>query len=296
MLILSVFPVSAAQTGSLSLKVSYLESSPDEASADEAQASTAPSTDAPTELPSEPIEITETFTQPESVEPEYPPPSEPPAATEQDGMTTLPPTTSEPTPVIPATETPTQAPTHKEPTTDVPTSTDPTESVKPASDSKKTASVVNLNGVSMCFNILTGTMRAGKTLQLYVINSGRVKFSSSNKKVAVINKKGKVTTLRKGFARITAKSGKKKCYCTIKVVSDPKLNKSSVKIKKGRSKKITLTGKAPSVKLKFKNTKKAKITSKNTKSYIKVKAKKRGKTTVRVRVNGKWLRLKVIII
>ncbi len=147
-------------------------------------------------------------------------------------------------------------------------------------------------------NILTGTMSCGKTLKLIVLNKGNntVKFSSSNKKVARVNQKGIVTALKKGFAKITAQIGANKRYFTLKVVSSPTLDRKSIKIKKGKSKKILIYGKAPGINLKFKSTKKAKIISRKTVSYIKVKAKRAGKTKIKVRVNGKWLKLKVKVI
>ncbi|MEE3334163.1 MAG: starch-binding protein [Ruminococcus sp.] len=147
-------------------------------------------------------------------------------------------------------------------------------------------------------NILTGTMSCGKTLKLIVLNKGNntVKFSSSNKKIARVNQKGIVTALKKGFAKITAQIGANKRYFTLKVVSSPTLDRKSIKIKKGKSKKILIYGKAPGINLKFKSTKKAKIISRKTVSYIKVKAKRAGKTKIKVRVNGKWLKLKVKVI
>lgn len=148
------------------------------------------------------------------------------------------------------------------------------------------------------FDLITGTMRAGKTLLLTVRNSGgnKIKFSSSNTKVAKISSKGLVTTLKKGFVKITAKVGSKYCYFTLKVISNPTLSKKSIKVKKGKTKKVLIYDKAPSVKLKFKNKKKAKIVSKTNVNYIKVLGRKRGKTTLQVRVNGKWLKLGVKVI
>lgn len=200
--------------------------------------------------------------------------------------------TDRPTEVEPVTVAPTVLPTYAPPRTDpteLPTSAHPTNTEK---------DIANASAARPRLNLMTGTMSAGKTLVLYVINSGgkKVKFTSSNAKVAKVSKNGVVTTLKRGFVRITAKVGKYKCFFTLKVISNPKLQKSSVKIKKGKTKKIWIFDKAPLYKLKFKNTKKAKIISKKSKNYVKVKAKKRGKTTLGVRVNGKWLKLKVKVI
>ena len=47
--------------------------------------------------------------------------------------------------------------------------------------------------------------------------SGAVKWSSSNKKVATVNKNGLVKAKKKGSTVITAKAGKKKYKCKITV-------------------------------------------------------------------------------
>ncbi len=48
-------------------------------------------------------------------------------------------------------------------------------------------------------------------------NKKKVKWSSSNKKVATVSKKGKVKAKKKGSCRITAKVGKKKYVCKVTV-------------------------------------------------------------------------------
>lgn len=64
------------------------------------------------------------------------------------------------------------------------------------------------------------TIYLGKTCQLKAKLTpagaqGKVSWSSSNKKVAKVNKNGKVTALKKGKATITAKAGGKKAVCKI---------------------------------------------------------------------------------
>lgn len=62
------------------------------------------------------------------------------------------------------------------------------------------------------------TMQVGKTVQLKVKNNKkRVKWSSSNKKVATVSKKGKVKAVSSGNARIIAKISKKKLVCKVNV-------------------------------------------------------------------------------
>lgn len=62
------------------------------------------------------------------------------------------------------------------------------------------------------------TVKVGKSVTLKLKNAKKkVTWKSSNKKVAVVNKKGKVTGKRTGTAKITAKSAGKKYTCTVTV-------------------------------------------------------------------------------
>ena len=70
------------------------------------------------------------------------------------------------------------------------------------------------------------TIYVGKTIKLKVKNNKKkVKWSTSNKKVAKVSKKGKVKGIKAGKATITAKVGKKAYKCKIKVKK--KRNKKS---------------------------------------------------------------------
>ena len=64
-------------------------------------------------------------------------------------------------------------------------------------------------------------------------------------------------------------------------------------MKKGKTKSVTITGKASTVNNVYTNTKIAKIISKSSASTIKVKGLKKGSTTLKLRVNGVVLKLKV---
>ena len=137
------------------------------------------------------------------------------------------------------------------------------------------------------------SVKAGKAVSLSVSGATVNSWYSSNTKVAAV-KNGKVTALKKGTATVYANL-KDGTYltCKVKVTSSPKLSKSSVKVKKGKTIKVKLTGKASSVKNVYTNTKKAKIISKNTASTIKVRGLKKGSTTLKIKVNGVVLKLKV---
>ena len=64
-------------------------------------------------------------------------------------------------------------------------------------------------------------------------------------------------------------------------------------MKKGKTKSVTITGKASTVNNVYTNTKIAIIISKSSASTIKVKGLKKGSTTLKLRVNGFVLKLKV---
>ena len=67
-------------------------------------------------------------------------------------------------------------------------------------------------------NKTKATIYNGKTLQLKLNNAkGSVTWKSSNKKVATVSNKGKVTAKKAGTATITATNGKKKYTCKVTV-------------------------------------------------------------------------------
>ena len=72
------------------------------------------------------------------------------------------------------------------------------------------------------------TITAGKTLKLKVKGTKKkVKWKSSNKKVATVSKKGVVKGIKKGTCKITAKVGKKKLTCKVTVKAAVTKNSSS---------------------------------------------------------------------
>ena len=67
------------------------------------------------------------------------------------------------------------------------------------------------------------TLKKGETYQLPmevtpISATGKVKFKSSNKKIAKVTGKGKIKALKKGKATITATIGKKSFKCKVTVI------------------------------------------------------------------------------
>lgn len=125
-------------------------------------------------------------------------------------------------------------------------------------------------------------------------------FSSSNNKVATVNKKGVVTAKRAGKATITVKSSKgktAKCNIIVKEIHIKKITvaKKRYKIKKGKTKQIKfkVNPKNYTDTLIWKSSnKKVAIVSKKGK----VTAKKKGKTTITIKSsNGKKVKVKIIV-
>ena len=97
-------------------------------------------------------------------------------------------------------------------------------------------------------NYTKKTIYEGKTFTLKVSGTkNKVKWSTSNKKIATVNSKGVVKGIKEGNATITAKIDKKSLKCKVevksKVVNVEKivLNKESIELKIGQSTKISAT-------------------------------------------------------
>ena len=167
----------------------------------------------------------------------------------------------------------------------------PDAEVSAATGKVKSVAVTNLPAKQL-------TLKKGKsfTLKTKVSISGKkvskaVTYKSSNKKVATVNAKGKITAKKKGKAVITviSKANKKKTVKIKVMVGTPvtkvKLNKTKANLNVGKSLtlKTTLSPKKPSNKgiiWKSSNTKIATVTSKGV-----VKAKKAG--TVKITATAK---------
>ena len=90
-------------------------------------------------------------------------------------------------------------------------------------------------------NKTKATIYVGKTVTLKLKNNKKkIKWSSSNKKVAIVTKKGKVKGKKAGKVTITAKAGKKKYKCKI-TVKNQKQNMKKVMTVKEKIKKVCVT-------------------------------------------------------
>ena len=195
----------------------------------------------------------------------------------------VPPETTKPTESIKPTD-----PTESQPPTTPPTNaTEPSETVpdKPEIKARKTS------------------LNAGKTTTVKIINGKVLKWYSSKSKVAKVSSDGKVTALGKGTTKITAKlTTGEKLSIKIKVKNSPKLKKNGKEIKKivlkkGKSTKISISGKATIYKNKYKNSKVAKIITKNKNAKkITIKATKKGTGKIYITVNKYYKKaIKIIV-
>lgn len=92
------------------------------------------------------------------------------------------------------------------------------------------------------------TIVVGKQRKLKVLNDTRkVTWYSSNKRVARVSNDGVVTARKRGVSKITAKVGKKKYSCTVKVKERPELvKKTAICVGQERHLSVTGTSKKPS--------------------------------------------------
>lgn len=166
----------------------------------------------------------------------------------------------------------------------------------------------NKYGVNAVYNIPTSVnkrllLSTGAVFNLHLDNAKATDCKSSKSKVVKTTVNGKVTVLKKGKATISAKLKNGNTFkLKVKVGDNPEISRktdygysdgSKLTLYKGQTKKLYAWGKAAGVSLKFKNTKTAKFTSKRTSPVLKVKGLKKGDTTLKVRINGVWRKLKV---
>lgn len=131
----------------------------------------------------------------------------------------------------------------------------------------------------------TLTLKKSKTSTLKPASSWKnVKYSTSNKKVATVDKKGKVKAVSVGTAKITVKSGSKKAICIVTVPGTTAIKgiKSTISVKRGKTytlkPKLSYAGKADRVTYKSSNKKIATVSKKGV-----IKGKKKGTATITIK-------------
>ncbi len=138
------------------------------------------------------------------------------------------------------------------------------------------------------------TLKKGETAKLEPIitpitTTDKLSYTSSNKKVATVSKKGVITAKGSGKAKITVKSGSKKVVITVTVAKTAPTGitgvKDAITMKKGKSTtlKPKLAPKGAEAKIKYSSSNK-KIATVNAKG--KVTAKKKGTAVITITAGG----------
>ena len=126
------------------------------------------------------------------------------------------------------------------------------------------------------------TITKGKTYTLKVKGTKKkAKWTSSKKSVATVSKKGKVTGKKRGSATITAKIGKKKYKCKVKVET-PSLSITKKSMAVGSNYTLKLNGCSRSKKFYTSNKSVAAVSNKGV-----ITAKKKGTAKIRVKISDK---------
>ena len=140
-------------------------------------------------------------------------------------------------------------------------------------------------------------MWAGFAGTFTVKNKYLKKWSSSNSNILKIDKKGNFVVLKKGTVTLKAQWGCEWYEKKVTIRNNPSLAESKIRIKKGNTNTVRITGKANGINNTYSSSKIAQITSKKSAGIIKVKGLKKGTTTLKIKVNkAKTLKLKVTVI
>jgi len=98
-------------------------------------------------------------------------------------------------------------------------------------------------------------IKGGDNYTLKLTGTKAKKFSSTNSRVATVNKKGVITAKKKGTATIKVKGADGKVYTCKVTVQEPKLNKKKASLTDGQTIKLKVTGTKEAVTWKSKNPK-----------------------------------------
>lgn len=140
-------------------------------------------------------------------------------------------------------------------------------------------------------NKTKSTVYTGATTQLKITGTkAKVKWKTSNKNIATVTQKGKVSAKKAGKATITATVGKKNYKCVV-TVKDYKLNNTKMELNKGDVYQLKTTTGNPKVKWKTSNTNIATVDSNGN-----IQAVNEGKATITATINGKDYKSNVEVI
>ncbi|MDD6645515.1 MAG: Ig-like domain-containing protein [Oscillospiraceae bacterium] len=131
---------------------------------------------------------------------------------------------------------------------------------------------------------VTGTTKIKATVKN---GKGKTTYKSSNTKIAKVNSKGKVTAIKQGTAKITVTNNSVSKTLTVKVIN-PKLNRTSVLIGRGKSYILKIIGKIGTASFSSSNKR---ICTVNSKGNITVNKKARKGKTVTITVNTNGIKL-----
>jgi len=135
------------------------------------------------------------------------------------------------------------------------------------------------------------TVYTGSTLTLKISGtSSKVTWTTSSKKIATVSSKGVVTGVKAGTTTVTATVGGKKYNCKV-TVRKPFLNKTTLKLQKGNTATLKLTGAKGTVTWTSSSKKVATVSSKGL-----VTAKAAGTTTITAKDKNGTYTCKVTII
>ena len=149
---------------------------------------------------------------------------------------------------------------------------------------KGTVKTTKISGLAKTITLKKGKKQTLKPVLTPITSQEKITYTTSNKKVATVDKKGKVKAVAAGIAKITVKSGSESIVYTITVPGTTAIKgiKSSVSIKKGKSytlkPKLSYTEKADKVTYKSSNKKIATVSKKGV-----IKGKKKGPATITIK-------------
>ena len=154
---------------------------------------------------------------------------------------------------------------------------------------KKAVATSSIKNVEKSLKLNVGEKRTLAPVISPITTFDKVSYSSSNKKVATVTKKGVILAKKSGTAKITVKSGKKKVTVKVTVAKKAPTGMNGVPagktLKKGKSftmkPKLTPSGAEAKITYRSSNKKVATVNAKG-----KVTAKKAGTATITVKAGG----------